>query len=748
MLKSRLFHNTLRRLFILLILTSLLLAAFIVPTAEGATGRVRVGLVLGGGGARGIAHVGVLKILEELRIPIDCIAGTSMGSIIGGLYASGMTPDQMERALKKIDWPAAFKDGPPRPDLPFRTKQEQRVVLNAQVGLNSDGVQLPKGLLEGQNLLLLLEELSLPAASIRDFDKLRIPYRAVATDLATGEPVVLGSGELAKAMRASMSIPSALAPVELEGKILVDGGVSNNLPIDVVRKLCRPDVVIAVDVGAPLAPASELTSVLSVTNQLTTILTVRNVIEQVKTLGKKDILITPNLHDVSSIDFDRSSDAMRFGVIAAQGQQSALSRLSVSPANYLAYQTALPPTPDAAERPVINFVRINNHTRLADQVIEQQLEIQPGDRLDPEKLHRNLNEIYGMGNFQRVNYTLVEEQGQTGLVVETVPRDVGADRLQFGLFLGANLKGDSEFDISAAYTMTEINSLGGQWRNFLQLGGNLALISDFYQPLDADQEYFLNPYLRYEQYNLDLFNEAYGENASVRVDRTEVGLLAGRNLERWGRVVLGLRYGSGRNDLRFGQPSPDYEGNFTDGGYSLGWQADTLDNIDFPTSGYAGNLTFRESLTALGADRNLSTLNFEFAHAYTWGKYSVIPRVRLAGRTSGDMGIENLFLLGGFLNLSGYQPGQISGEYAALGELIYMYRLNSASSAFTIPIYAGGSLEIGGAWNDYDDISVDSLIPAGSLFLGVDTPLGPFYFAGGLAEGGNVSMYMLLGKLF
>ncbi|HAS52537.1 MAG TPA: hypothetical protein DCS21_12675, partial [Gammaproteobacteria bacterium] len=272
MLKSRLFHNTLRRLFILLILTSLLLAAFIVPTAEGATGRVRVGLVLGGGGARGIAHVGVLKILEELRIPIDCIAGTSMGSIIGGLYASGMTPDQMERALKKIDWPAAFKDGPPRPDLPFRTKQEQRVVLNAQVGLNSDGVQLPKGLLEGQNLLLLLEELSLPAASIRDFDKLRIPYRAVATDLATGEPVVLGSGELAKAMRASMSIPSALAPVELEGKILVDGGVSNNLPIDVVRKLCRPDVVIAVDVGAPLAPASELTSVLSVTNQLTTIL--------------------------------------------------------------------------------------------------------------------------------------------------------------------------------------------------------------------------------------------------------------------------------------------------------------------------------------------------------------------------------------------------------------------------------------------------------------------------------------------
>ena len=747
MLNPGLLRRARPSVFALLIFISTLLMLSIVSTAEAVQDRPRIGLVLGGGGARGMAHVGVLKVLEEMRIPIDCIAGTSMGSIIGGLYASGMTLDDMEKTLASINWPEVFRDGPPRADLPFRTKQEQRVLLSATVGLNRDGVQLPKGLLEGQNLLLLLEKLSLPAASIRDFDKLRIPYRAVATDLATGEPVVLGSGELALAMRASMSIPSALVPVRLDGKLLVDGGVSNNLPIDVVRKLCRPEVIIAVDVGAPLAPDSELSSVLSVTNQLTTILTVRNVVEQIRTLGKKDILITPNLHDVSSLSFDRSPEAVHFGTIAAQGRQSDLSRLSVSPAAYQAYLAALPPAPGSEEQPVIDFIRISNSTRLSDQVIQQQLRIQPGDRLDPQKLNRNLNEIYGMGNFQRVTYTLIEENGKTGLVVDTVPNDIGTDTLQFGLLLGADFKGNSEFDISAAYTMSELNSLGGQWRNFLQLGGNIALTSDFYQPLDADQEYFINPYLRYERYNLDLFNEAYGQSTSFRVRRTQIGLDVGRNLERWGRLSLGLGYSSGENELRIGQPS-GYEGRFNDSGYSISWQMDTLDNLNFPTSGYAGNLTFRDSLTALGADRSFSTLRFSLAHAYTWGQYSVIPRVRLAGRTSGEMGVENLFLLGGFLNLSGYQLGQISGEYIALGQLIYMYRLDNASAAFTIPLFAGGSLEMGGAWNDSEDISVDSLIPAGSLFLGVDTPLGPFYLAGGLAEGGNASIYMLLGRLF
>ena len=719
--------------------------------ADAAPGRPRVGLVLGGGGARGIAHVGVLKMLQELRVPVDCVAGTSMGSIIGGLYAAGMTPEEMTETVQRIDWPAAFTDGPPRADLPFRTKQEQRVLLtNNGVGIKDGQVQLPQGLLQGQNLLLLLQELSLPAAKIRDFDQLRVPYRAVATDLATGTPVVLKSGDLAMAMRASMSIPSALVPVELDGKLLVDGGVSDNIPVDVVREFCRPDVIIAVDVGAPLAPASELNSLLSITGQLTTILTVRNAQQQIKTLGRRDILITPDLRDLSSLAFARSREAVTIGYAAAEGKRGELSRLSVSPAAYQAHLAGRPELPEN-HQPVIGFIRIKNTTRLSDQVIEKQLHVKPGEPLDPEELNRNLNMIYGMGDFQQVTYSLVEEDGKTGLVVEATQQHIGANTLNFGLFLGANMKGDSLFNLSVAYTMSQLNSLGGEWRNFVQIGGNTKLETDFYQPLDAAQEYFINPYLSYQRYNLDLFNDSNEDNASFRVYRANIGMEVGRNLEHWGRLSLGLRYGSGKNDLRFGQISTNAntinEGSFDDGGYSIRWAADTLDNLNFPTSGYYANLVFYDSLTTLGASNNFSTLSLNAAKPYTWGKQTLIPRVVLSGRLSGDLGVQDLFQLGGFLNLSGYQVGQISGQYAALGELIYMYRLDNASAAFTIPLYAGGSLEVGGAWNDLDDITFDSLIPAGSLFLGADTPLGPLYLAGGLAKG-DASLYLMLGRLF
>ena len=753
--KSLIFRSVERHLMAVRFISLLALALFLMgliplapgyPTLEAATARPKVGLVLGGGGARGLAHVGVLKVLEELRVPVDCIAGTSMGSIIGGLYASGMSPPAMDQTLQAIDWPQMFKDGPGRADLPFRTKVEQQVLLTDKgVGLKDWRVQLPLGLLQGQNLLLLLEELTLPAAEVRDFDQLPIPFRAVATDLATGEAVVLGDGELAKAMRASMSIPSALVPVDLDGKLLADGGMADNVPVDVARRLCRPDVIIAVDVGAPLVPTSELTSVLSITEQLTGFLTVRNARQQIATLGPRDILITPDLKDISSLNFERSAEAVAVGYRGAQVVSDRLSALSLSPEAYLAYRRARPALPEDAH-PVIDFIRIENDTRLADQVIEQQLTVKPGDRLDPERLNRDLNQIYGMGAFQQVDYGLVREQGRTGLVVSARPAFIGTDRLNFGLYLGGDMGGDSMFNISAAYTKSQLNALGAEWRTFAQLGNNIILSTDFYQPLDADQEYYLDPFLSYEQYNLSLGKEGDEDVLGLRVRQFRAGLEMGRNLGHWGRLSLGLFYSGGSNAVRHGVPN-GLQGDFNNSGFTLRLDADTLDSLDFPSQGYYANLRYRGALTTLSADEDFQTLLLDGIKPFAWGKSVLIPRLHLGATLSGEPGPEDLFLLGGFLNLSGYQPGDISGKYVGLAELVYLYRLNDASAAFSLPLYVGGSLEAGGGWESLDNFQSDTILPAGSLFLGADTPLGPAYLGAGFSEQ-QAALYLMLGKLW
>ncbi|HKM28008.1 MAG TPA: patatin-like phospholipase family protein, partial [Thiopseudomonas sp.] len=227
------------------------------PVAEGE--RERVGLVLSGGAARGLTHIGVLKSLEEQGVMIDAIAGTSMGAVVGGLYAAGYTVAELEQLATELDWQQALSDAPPREDIPFRRKQDDRDFLVKQkLSFRDDGsLGLPLGVLQGQNLALLLEKLFARAGAVEDFDQLPIPFRAVAADIATGETVVFSAGHLALAVRASMSIPAVLTPVEIDGRLLVDGGISNNIPVDIARQM-GVDRVIVVDIGSPLAATESL----------------------------------------------------------------------------------------------------------------------------------------------------------------------------------------------------------------------------------------------------------------------------------------------------------------------------------------------------------------------------------------------------------------------------------------------------------------------------------------------------------
>lgn len=299
------------------------------PAAPPPAQRPRIGLALSGGGARGIAHVGVLQVLEEHRIPIDFVAGSSMGAVVGGLYASGLSPAQLDSVISAIDWMEAFADRIPRSDRSFRRKRDDDLYLvKHKPGLREGRLRFPPGMLDGQRIDLLLKRLSLPMVTVRNFDSLAVPYRAVAADIVTGEAVVLDHGDLALAMRSSMSIPAVFAPREVDGRLLVDGGVTNNFPIVQVRRM-GADVVIAVDIASPPQKREDLESIVQIALQVAMMSSDRNKEQQVASLGPDDVLIRPELGSITVASFDRADEAIPIGRQAAQAALPALERLAV-----------------------------------------------------------------------------------------------------------------------------------------------------------------------------------------------------------------------------------------------------------------------------------------------------------------------------------------------------------------------------------------------------------------------------------
>lgn len=714
--------------------------------APSGAGRPRIGLALSGGGARGAAHVGVIRVLEEMNIPIDCIAGTSMGAIIGGLYAAGLSTDELTAALRDIDWKDAFQDAPSRQDLSYHRKQDDRgFLIKAKAGFKEGKVHFPKGLVQGQKLNLILKDLTMKVAQVTDFDSLRIPFRAVATDLGTGEPVVLGRGNLATALRASMSIPGALEPVEIDGRVLVDGGVSNNLPIDVVRAM-GADVVIAVSIGTPLSTAGELKSVFAVTGQLTTIMTMQNTVRQIQTLGSGDILIEPDLGDISTGDFTRALEAIPIGARGALKSQAALAGYARQPSDFQQWRAGLR-SPESEGPWTIDFIEIENDSGLSEAVLRSKMTVREGDPFEAEAVKRDIGRIYGLDVFQRVDYEIVRKDGQSGIRILAKAKEWGPDYVQFGLNLESDSKGNASFNIGAGITQTAMNALGGEWRTEVQVGETPKILTRFYQPFHAGGRYFVEPFFRYMEYNLPAYRDGH-EISEFRVEDGEFALSAGRLLGDWGEFRIGGSAGWGDSEVRVGEPEDFPTGSYRKAGLFARFAVDTLDNLYFPHLGRRATLDYYASIPELGADSAYQLLSGRGFLPFTRGDHTLIGGLAANATLSGDPAVSDLFSLGGFLSLSGMTRRQITGRHSGLAEMIYYYRIDDAKAILTLPTYVGGSLEVGGAWDSSSDITVDSLIPAGSLFVGVDTFFGPIYLAGGMAEGSNYAAYLYLGTYY
>lgn len=736
--------STRRRVACCLLTAWILVAPSISPAqSQDEARRPKIGLALSGGGARGAAHIGVLKVLEELRIPVDYIAGTSAGAIMGGMYASGLSPEEMKHSLLSIDWNDILTDRPPRQELSFRQKQKDFTHLFAlEFGVRDWELVLSKGFISGHKLSFYLRSVTLRSAGIKDFDRLPIPYRAVATDIENGEAVVLRHGELADAMRASMAVPGIFTPVEINGRLLVDGGMSSQLPVDVVRAM-GADVVIVVNIGMPLYRRDELVSVVDISAQTLSFLTEKNAAEQLARMRPQDILIAPDLGEINSADFPRTAEIVAHGEAAARAKLAPLSHLALSPE---AYARHLQRQRVVADRPIpIRAVQLAPPSRVSRKAVVRRLHTHAGHDLDLAVVQQDLTRIYDLGDFERVDFHLEGEGDAKDLTIVTREKSWGPNYLRFGLNLVDDFEGDSRFNLLADYTQTWINSLGAEWKNQVSIGRERRFFTEFYQPLDHSGRFFVAPRF---QYLLDV-QDIYEGDVRIAQYRTKTaggGLDLGVQFGQGGEWRIGVTRDKVEAAPRVGSTNlPSFD--IDQGAYVSNFVFDKLDNVRFPRRGYSFHTNIYLARAELGADADYDKLTAEWIRVISQGPHTLLGTLRIGSALGSNLPFYDNFRLGGFQELSGYLTGQLNGQYLGFARLTYLNLIGRVPATGS-QVYVGGSLEIGNVWDQRDQMRLRDARNAASVFVGVDSVLGPVYVAYGYAEGGRNAFYLFLGKTF
>ena len=714
--------------------------------------RPRVCLVLSGGGARGMAHIGVLRVIEELKVPIDCIAGTSMGAVVGGLYASGMSAAQIESTMRSVNWQEAFRDAPPRRDLNFRRKQDDRnFLVRLPLGIKHYHVLLPKGFIQGQTLQETLRQLTLPFSNTTNFDELPTPFRAVATDLVTGDAVLLEKGDLSIAMRASISAPGVFAPVEYQGRLLVDGGIAENLPIDVARAM-HADILIVSDVSFPLQPRDRLDTALSISNQMLAIMVRKNADRQKATLTPQDILIEPSLGTSPPTDFTIGPSAILQGEAAARAVEPRLAALRLSDPAYQGYMARR--ATQQPGFPVIKFVRVDPDSRRYEKTILAEMEPLIGKPLDLDAVGARITDLYGLGYFETLDYTVVAQgQGpdqEYGLEVRARRKSWGPNYVRFGLALESNFQGSNQYNVAAEFLQTEIDDLDAELQTNVQIGSDTKVTSEFYQPLDALAKWFVAPSVRLESRDLPIYQNN-SRIADFRDREVEGDLDVGRNLGNWGEIRVGIHRINGLTYDYFGNPDlvdPQYN----NGEYFFKFSYDQLDNVHFPREGQSFTVQWDANRTNLGADTDFDRVSVDWLAAASRGRNTLLLWTSAGATLDGRLqpnAVQDFYSLGGFLNLSGLAPQSLLGPNYAIARAIYFRKISRGGEGFfEFPVYVGASLELGNTWERRSDISYGSAHKDASVFIAIDTLLGPVYLGSGYDQTGQAGYYLFLGRTF
>lgn len=697
--------------------------------------RPRVGLVLGGGGARGAAHVGVLQVLEELHVPVEFVVGTSMGAIVGGLYAAGVSPDSMEGWLRRADWDDLFRDAPRYSELSFRRKEDARAFpMPLVVGVGADGLQLPSGLIAGQKLNLALRSLTFGAVRVSDFDSLAVPFRAVATDLETGALTVFSQGDLVDAMRASMSVPGVFTPYPVDGRLYVDGGLVQNLPVDVACGL-GADVVIAVDVGSRLADPSELHSVLDITSQVTRIVTRSGSDREIAGLGPSDILVQPDLGDISSTDFGRSLDAVVAGRAAARAVGEKLARLAVDSTTFQRARARRAAFGGSTEN--VDFVVVGAYSGRSPGNLVRRVATRPGP-LDTAVVARDIEKLYGLGIYERVDYRVVETEEGDALILRVREKPWGPWYMRFRLGISDRLGSEGTYSLATQLLIPQVNDWGAELVTGLEIGARGSLAAEFYQPLGAGSPFFVAPWFWFQSTPVDI---VVGERpvARYRTAFTAGGLRVGVHPGADTEIAVGIERGDLHGKPAIGTSSLEGFSART-GIVRLTVDVDGMDDPQFPRRGAGLTLDVQAAREGLGSTDNYERADLMLLGAVTFGRTTIFGTGLAASALNSTLPGHAMLGLGGFLFMSGYRPGELYGNHVGFGRLMVSRELGDDRA------YLGVSLETGNVWQDRSQIDLTDLRYSLAATLGFRTLLGPVYFGIGTRGSGRPYVYMEVGR--
>ena len=714
-----------------------LIACSVCSSLAYADARPRIGLVLGGGGARGAAHIGVLEVLREQRVQIDCVAGTSMGGLVSGAFAAGLTPDEMLQAMDEADWRDMFMDSPAASDINARNRNlSRRFLPGSEIGITPNGAVPLPGVVSGQKIKLFFNKLVRSEYGEPQIENLKMPLSVIATDLVSGDKVVFQKGSLTKAMRASMSVPGLMSPVEDGGTRLVDGGLVDNVPIDEVRKRCNPDIVIAVNVGSPLLKANEIGSLVSVAGQMVNILTEQNVTKSLASLKPTDIYIKPNLEGITAGDFERYAETAKRGRVAAEAVIGQLRKLSQGDNQYAAWWASV--VPDRSMQPIIDSVEVAGIKRTNKDVIATRFKGYEGKPLDPKRINTDMMQTYGESEFDSVDYSLVTARDRNILRVTPIEKEFGPDYVRAGINLDSTLGREATYDLRLAYHKTWLNSLGGEWLTGVQIGNKPKLFTEIYQPLDPARRFFVDGGISYQREPLKIWQN--NKNiADYKVDEVRLDLMSGMQVGMLGAVRLGWTERRREANLETGTTSIE-RGSKTFGGWVARVDFDQFDRLYLPTRGWAVRGSYFDS-----PGENYSKAELEMRLSRSIGGLIFHGRVYGAGSPRGDLPVFDPVAMGGFLNMSGFARNQVVGDSVSYGSIRAEKVVGQLPLGLRGDMRVGVALESGKVGGRYTETNLDGWQNSVAIYAGGETPLGPVYAGYGYAPNGMSNIYIFVG---